>query len=392
VASTLPQRPNLEWLRKSAKERLRALRTEHPGATLAQAQRIVAEQYGFQSWRALKSHVDGLAGSSCGRDDDAVGRFLERAGVGDTDAVRAAIAEDPGIVHAVGPHPFWGGRPQALHVAIEARRREMFDLLLDSGADVDGLNNDYEHWSPLALAIDRDQPDMQRALLGAGARVGLLEALLLGDDAAVGQLLRDGRSPLPAISPNGGSLLAFARTVTAIDRLLELGVDRYQKDRWGASPVEAMSRLGAPGRPLVLHLLACGIPAEPQEHARLGDEAALAALAERDPAVTQSEAVMMGAVDFGHHELVGWLLAHGADPNAHSATGSRGSALHSAAWEGDLRMARLLVAAGADVQARDAEHHNTPAGWARVAVDVTNNPRCAEVADYLESLTSPPAP
>ena len=94
----------------------------------------------------------------------------------------------------------------------------------------------------------------------------------------------------------------------------------------------------------------------------------------------------MGAVDFGHHDLVRSLLARGADPNARSAVGSRGSALHSAAWEGDLRMARRLVEVGADVQARDPEHHHTPAGWARVAITVTNNPTCADVAAYLDSL------
>jgi hypothetical protein len=44
------------------------------------------------------------------------------------------------------------------------------------------------------------------------------------------------------------------------------------------------------------------------------------------------------------------------------------------------------------MQARDAEHHNTPSGWARVAVNVTNNPRCADVADYLDSPTGTPAP
>ena len=285
----------------------------------------------------------------------------EASTVVDLDAVRAAIAADPDIVNAVGPHPFWGGRPQALHVAVEARRREMFDLLLASGADVDGRNGDYEHWSPLALAIDRDQPDMQRTLLDAGARVGLLEALLLGDDAAVEQLLRAGCSALPAIRPNGGSMLAFARTTTAIDRLLELGVDRHQRDRWGASAVEAMSRLGPPGQPLVRHLLACGVPAEQQEYARLADQATLAVLADHDPAIVRSEAVLMGAVDFGHHDLVRWLLARGADPNARSAVGSRDSA-------------------------RDPEHHNTPAGWARVAITVTKNPNCADVAAYLDSL------
>ena len=386
----LPPRPSLEWLRKTAKDHLRELHNAGPGPTLAQAQRDVARQYGFSSWRALKAHVDGLTDPPPGRDDDAVGRFLRQVGVGDIGAVRAAIAADPGIVHAVGPHPFWAGRPQALHVAVESGHREVFDLLLASGADASGQNGGYDHWSPLALAIDRDRPDLQRALLSQGAGVGLLEALLLGDDAAVARLL-GGQPGLPAIRPNGGSLLAFARTTTAIDLLLELGAGRAEKDRWGASPIEAMSRLGAAGQPLVRHLLSRGIPAAPEEFARLGDRATLAALADRDPAVARSAPVLMGAVDFGHHELAEWLLAGGADPNARAASGSRGSALHSAAWEGDLRMARLLVAAGADVQARDAEHHNTPAGWARVAVQVTNNPRCADVADYLDSLTSSPS-
>jgi hypothetical protein len=203
----LPAHPSLEWLRKTAKDQVRELRAERPQTTLAQAQRDIARRYGFQSWRALKAHVDGLPGARDKTDDSVVGRFLERVGVGDIRAVRAAITADPGIVNAVGP------------------------------------------------------------------------------------------------------------------------------------------------------------------------------------AVARSEAVLMGAVDFGHHDLVRWLLAHGADPNARSAVGSRGTALHSAAWEGDLDMARLLVTAGADARARDAEHDNTPAGWARVAVDVTNNPRCAEVAGYLDSLT-----
>ena len=52
-------------------------------------------------------------------------------------------------LNAVGPHPYWGGRPQALHVSIETARRDMFDLLLSSGADVDGRNDAYEHCSPL---------------------------------------------------------------------------------------------------------------------------------------------------------------------------------------------------------------------------------------------------
>jgi len=118
----------------------------------------------------------------------------------------------------------------------------------------------------------------------------------------------------------------------------------------------------------------------------------LAALVEAKPAVARSDAVMMGAVDFGHHDLVRWLLAHGANVNARASIGSRGTALHSAAWNGDLEMTKLLVAAGADVEARDEEHDNTPAGWAEVAITVSNNPNCRDVADYLSSLKDQPQP
>jgi ankyrin repeat protein len=78
-----------------------------------------------------------------------------------------------------------------------------------------------------------------------------------------------------------------------------------------------------------------------------------------------------------HHELVRWLLSQGAHVNAKAAWGSQGTALHSAAWNGDLEMVKLLVAAGADVLARDAEHNNTPAGWAQVAMRsrITQNAR-----------------
>ena len=115
----------------------------------------------------------------------------------------------------------------------------------------------------------------------------------------------------------------------------------------------------------------------------------LVTMIEQDPGVAMSDAVMMGAVDFGHHALVEWLLARGANVNARATARSRHTALHSAAWNGDLPMVRLLVGAGADLAARDEEHDGTPLGWAEVAIDVTNNPKCREVVEYLSRLGPP---
>jgi hypothetical protein len=234
------------------------------------------------------------------------------------------------------------------------------------------------------LAVNRDQPEMQGELRRRGARVGLLEALMLGDDARVGDLLDSGT--LPDITPNGGSILAFARTPFAVDRLLALGVSTELRDRWGSTPIEAISRLGPRGQALVRHLTARGVAVASKEYARLGDLESLARLVERDPGVARLDSVMMGAVDSGHHALVEWLLARGANVNARSDAESRHTALHSAAWNGDLRMVQRLVEAGADPSARDEQYNATPLGWASTSIEVSNNPRCADVVSYLEGL------
>ena len=323
-----------------------------------------------------------MADDTPSRDDD-IQAFFRLVGTGRFDEVLAAIAGVPALVKVVGPHPFWGGRPQALHVAIEAKRRDMIRVLLASGADVNGTNDEYDGWSPLMLAMNRGLDDVRDDLVRRGAHAGLVEALMMADDARVEALLGDSPQRVAGVASNRGSLLSFARTPAALDRLLALGVPADVPDRWGAIPIEALSRLGPRGRDLVRHLVERGIEAPPDVWARLGDRDALSALIDRTPAVASSDAVMMAAVDFRHHDLVTWLLSKGAPVQARAAAPSRQTALHSAAWNGDLPMVSLLVEAGADRSVRDDEHHGTPKEWAEVAVEVTNNPRCAEVAAYL---------
>jgi ankyrin repeat protein len=50
----LPDDPDLGWLRKQAKE----LHRERPGWKLADAQRALAQRFGYPSWPALKRHVE----------------------------------------------------------------------------------------------------------------------------------------------------------------------------------------------------------------------------------------------------------------------------------------------------------------------------------------------
>lgn len=57
---TLPDNPNLDHLRRQAKDLLAGLREGRRSATLADAQASLAERYGFRTWTDLKAEVDRL--------------------------------------------------------------------------------------------------------------------------------------------------------------------------------------------------------------------------------------------------------------------------------------------------------------------------------------------
>jgi ankyrin repeat protein len=57
MSKALPARPNLDYLRKLAKRRLKQLRAKDPATRLATAQLTIARDYGFASWRKMQAHV-----------------------------------------------------------------------------------------------------------------------------------------------------------------------------------------------------------------------------------------------------------------------------------------------------------------------------------------------
>jgi hypothetical protein len=58
MSRELPARPNLEFLKKQAKELLRELQQSKPTTKLSDAQHALAREYGFASWPALHAQVE----------------------------------------------------------------------------------------------------------------------------------------------------------------------------------------------------------------------------------------------------------------------------------------------------------------------------------------------
>ncbi|MEO8258861.1 MAG: ankyrin repeat domain-containing protein [Acidobacteriota bacterium] len=200
--------------------------------------------------------------------------------------------------------------------------------LLQQGVDVNAAEADGTtalHW-----ASYRDDGDSADLLIRAGARVNAANDL--------------GATPLWTASLNGSEAM--------VRRLLAAGADPNAALLAGETPVMVAARAGTPA--VIEQLIAKG--ANVNAHG------------------TRHQTALMWAVSQKHPDAVKVLLAHGADIHARSETWSQvmavephgylpynrsipagnETALLFAARVGDLASARLLVAAGANVDDADA--------------------------------------
>jgi ankyrin repeat protein len=217
MPKALPVRPNIDWLRKSAKERLAELRERDPAAKLHQAQRALAADYGFTSWRALKAHVGALTTETPHRK-----RVFQAAHAGDVETVRRAFAmgfdpaatdDDGRTIHQIAranqfealellARDAQGGETrsrdvvQAIDGILDAAWRGEVDnlrLRLEAHPElIDALGGGFEKQTALHRAACRNQHACLRLLVQRGADVRARDfpdnAYALHVAAAVGDL------------------------------------------------------------------------------------------------------------------------------------------------------------------------------------------------------------
>lgn len=362
--NVLPARPNLEYLKKLAKQRVAALRKQGKTASLAGAQLALARSYGFPSWRKLKTHIEAQqqpaerqVPEQPGADSAAFENLMKAITDRDDQALARVLADAPAVVNQTGAHPRWGGRPQPLHVAIESDNAAAFELLLKAGANVNGENQSYDGWSPLMISIHSERQEMRDELIRRGVNIDLIAALMLGDDRRVAAMIRD-PAVLNGPFPNNATPLHFARTVRSARLLLAIGVRIEAKDKYGKTALErwVSSKSSTAG----LIRLAHSLGANPSD--------------------------IFTLIEKGRLPEVRRFLSAGGDANMRSATEAQITLLHAAAFNGKLAIVKLLVAKGADLEARDREHNATPAEWARFALKAFNRKSCEAVAGYIEGL------
>jgi hypothetical protein len=216
MSRQLPQKPNLEYLKKQAKELLRSMLQ----GKLADAQHTLANEYGFATWAKLKSHVamQGLSPAQA-----------LKAAVCDSDAplVREILARYPELRAKIDdPLPDYGFGQQALFAAVQRSDRATIDVLLRAGADI---RKRTEWWAGGFGVLDDCDPSLVEFLMERGAVVDVHSAARLG----MMPKLRELAANPEAVHTKGGdgqTPLHFASTVEVAKFLLENGAEMDARD------------------------------------------------------------------------------------------------------------------------------------------------------------------
>jgi len=344
--SFLPTRPSLEQLRKQAKELCRDARAKNPAAiarlrahvaqptrqawlestTLADAQFVLAREYGFESWPRLKRHVEAVERP---RDfDEAIwGRetwpFLIAVYEGREAPVREMLHADPSLARAEYAYM------QPLHYAVRGGRERMVRLLVDAGADpqAEGWAGRIGDDTPLARARDREQVEI----------VSLLEDAVVRPRAAAPERnvrttseWRELENEMFKICGNGDAAAAL-EMIRAHPGIAQAGLyEAVHHDH--ASVMRLLLDHGAD--PTIPWRWACWYT--PLMHS----------LRYTEP----------------RYQIAQWLLDAGVKPDETNGLGM--ATLHILANEGATAAAAWLLDRGADIHLRDREFESTPLAWA----------------------------
>lgn len=233
-ARSLPPSPDFEQQKRQAKEllesfsagdpeaqkRIRAVLPDKSRIVLADTQFVIAREYGFKNWPALKHHIHSAERQRRPLEEQIHAAFRRH----DAATVRRLLERDAELRASIDKPAFPFDAPAIVAYAGDLA---MVNVLLDFGADP---NRRSEWWAGGFHPLHSATAAAAERLLAAGAvpdacaaahldRPELLAKMLSADPAAAHERGGDGQTPLH-----------FAKTHLVIDLLLSAGADIDARD------------------------------------------------------------------------------------------------------------------------------------------------------------------
>jgi ankyrin repeat protein len=231
MSRELPAKPNLQYLKKQAKELLRSTRQ----GKLADAQQMLATEYGFATWAKLKVHVEALGLSPA---------QTLKAAVCDNDAVRvsAVLRAHPELrAHLDDPLPEYGFGQNALYAAVQRSDKATIDVLLRAGAHIQKRT---DWWAGGFGVLDECDPSLAEFLIERGARMDVHAASRLGRLPELQALVAADAGLVHARGGDGQTPLHFASSVEIAAFLLAHGAGIDDRDvNHESTPAQFMLRV-----------------------------------------------------------------------------------------------------------------------------------------------------
>ena len=381
----LPPNPDLRTFRNQVQSLLNAHASQDDGTPLsvADARNLVAHEYGFDDWDALRTEIEPASTFTARAEAHKAAlppdhEFFKAVGARDLDRVRELLDQDPSLANAdvrgtaaIRGNWGWGspwGDPaegetvRAIHFAAYTHG-DLLRLLIEYGADADAYGCEGNHqWSPpLVLACWEGSRETVQVLLEAGANPNLpaihrgsplhsainhwdpwkIEILLrygarhdIFSAAVVGDLEEVKRQM------NGGAHLINRRDMVRNRTALEWAAFRRQEE------------VGE-------YLIEQGAEVTPQVLICLGMLDNIKKCVEDDPEFANrrigaewSDPPLLWAVRSGQVEVLKYLLSVGADPNGRGSWEQMALPLAvDLPEETSLEVVRALIDAGADFNA-----------------------------------------
>jgi ankyrin repeat protein len=440
MKKSLPSRASLEQLKNQAKSLLKGhrsaipvvlarVREHHPRGqefsnailaggrfTLADAQLVIAKEYGFENWPALKTYVlsQQVSSSIEGTVEATVRSLQDAAGRGDLKRLEELLAVDPGLINeTAGPgvrtalhHAVFGRSEEGvrfllergadpnircegdnaypLHFAAEKQLFPIIRLLIEHGADPSG-EGDYHELGVIGWATAWEYVHANREivdyLLAHGARHNIFSAVATADIEAIRQLISRSPGDLERRMDMANRrrrplhLAVIKKQAESLVALLELGANRESLDEAGFSALDQAALIGE--KEMARILLDRGAKVRLPAAICLGRTRDIERLLRRDPGALKPGGrwgnLILRASERASGAVIETLIQGGAsvdvrdDPKTSVDSTSGYTPLHAAAFYGNLSATSALLKHGAKVGVREEKYHGTPAGWANYA-------------------------